>query len=154
MIDIGSRRLLGYSMADHMRAELVTTALQAAVHVRGGHTAGVVFHSDHGAQYTPPPSPLHATRPASTSRWAAIGSSADNALAEFWFATLKRELLHRRPWATEREARQDVLRWIAFYNHRRRHSALGMLSPIDYENRSTPAGTSTCPNLDSSPGPT
>ncbi|WP_093278791.1 integrase core domain-containing protein [Saccharopolyspora shandongensis] len=60
-------------------------------------------------------------------------------LAEAFFATLKRELLHngRRCWSSEAEARQQVFRWIAFYNHRRRHSALGYLSPADYEHRRT-----------------
>ena len=63
-----------------------------------------------------------------------IGSSYDSALAEAFFATLKRELdVEHRRWATETDARRDAFRWIAFYNHRRRHSALGYLSPTDYE---------------------
>ena len=65
-----------------------------------------------------------------------VGTSADNALAESWFATLKRELLHGKQWIDQRQARRDVLQWTAFYNHRRRHSALGVLSPVEYENRS------------------
>jgi len=66
------------------------------------------------------------------------GSSYDNALAEAFFATLKRELdVNHRHWASEADARRDVFRWIAFYNHRRRHSALGYLSPADYERRLT-----------------
>ncbi|WP_446215690.1 integrase core domain-containing protein [Micromonospora sp. IBHARD004] len=68
-----------------------------------------------------------------------IGSSYDNALAEAFFATLKRELdVYRRRWATEAAARRDVFRWIAFYNHRRRHSALSYLSPADYEQTFAP----------------
>jgi len=65
-----------------------------------------------------------------------IGSSYDNALAEAFFATLKRELdIAYRRWTTDADARRDVFRWIAFYNHRRRHSALSYLSPADYEQR-------------------
>ena len=63
----------------------------------------------------------------------AVGSSADNALPESWFATLKRELLPNRRWWRPNQARQDVLRWTSFYNQRRRHSALGMHTPIEYE---------------------
>ncbi|WP_412753782.1 transposase [Krasilnikovia sp. M28-CT-15] len=69
-----------------------------------------------------------------------IGSSFDNALAEAFFATLKRELdVDRRRWVCEADARRDAFRWIAFYNHRRRHSALGYRSPADYEQSLTPA---------------
>lgn len=137
VIDIGSRRLLGYSLAKHMRAELVIAALHAAIQARGGRVADVVFHSDHGAQYTSAAFGAACDAAGIHRSMGAVGSSADNALAESWFATLKRELLHARHWPTERDARQDILRWTAFYNHRRRHSALGMLSPIDYENRSS-----------------
>jgi transposase InsO family protein len=67
-----------------------------------------------------------------------VGSSYDNALAEAFFASLKRELdVEHRRWATEADARRDVFRWIAFYNHHRRHSSLGYLSPADYEHRLT-----------------
>lgn len=137
VLDIGSRRVLGYSLASHMRAELVGDALQAAITTRGGQVDGVLFHSDHGAQYN---SQLfgRACQQAGIRRsMGAVGSSADNALSESWFATLKRELGHDRRWWHPRQARRDVLRWISFYNQRRRHSALGMLSPIDYEHRST-----------------
>jgi transposase InsO family protein len=68
-----------------------------------------------------------------------IGSSYDNAMAEAFFASLKRELdVDHHRWATETDARRDIFRWIAFYNHRRRHSALGYLSPADYEQTLTP----------------
>lgn len=137
MHDIGSRRVLGYSLASHMRAELVRDALQAAITTRGGPVHDVIFHFDHGAQYK---SGLfgRACKQAGGSAVHGRGrSSADNALAESWFATLERELLHDRRWWHPRQARRDVLRWINFYNQRRRHSALGMIGPIDYEYRST-----------------
>lgn len=141
VLDIGSRRLLGYSMAEHMRAELVIDALDAAVRARGGQVDGVVFHSDRGAQYTSQAFARACDTHGVRRSMGAVGSSADNALAESWFATLKRELAHENQWFTERQARRDVLRWTAFYNHRRRHSALGMLSPVEYENRSTTLAT-------------
>jgi transposase InsO family protein len=137
VLDIGSRRVLGYSLASHMRAELVRDALQAAVTTRGGQVDGVVFHSDHGAQYHARLFSRACQHAGIRQSMGAVGSSADNALSESWFATLKRELLHDRRWWHPRQARRDVLRWISYYNQRRRHSALGMLSPIDYEHRAT-----------------
>lgn len=137
VLDIGSRRVLGYSLASHMRAELVRDALQAAITTRGGQVHGVLFHSDHGAQYHARLFSRACQQVGIRQSMGAVGSSADNALSESWFATLKRELGHDRRWWHPRQARRDVLRWISFYNQRRRHSALGMLSPIDYEHRST-----------------
>lgn len=137
VIDVYSRRLIGYSMADHMRADLVIDALNAAVRMRGGRVHNVVFHSDHGAQYT---SAAFATACAAAKirqSMGAIGSSADNALSEAFFATLKREILPARGWPTTRHARLAVFTWLSFYNTRRRHSALGHLSPTEYETRPT-----------------
>jgi transposase InsO family protein len=136
VLDIGTRRLVGYSMAEHMRADLVIDALTAAIQARGGNVAGVVFHSDHGAQYT---SAAFATACAAAGirqSMGTIGSSADNSLAEAFFATLKREILPPHGWSNTRQARLDVFRWLSFYNTRRRHSALGHLSPVEYETRS------------------
>jgi transposase InsO family protein len=137
VIDIGTRRLIGYSMAEHMRAELVADALDAAVATRGGNVAGVIFNSDHGAQYT---SKAFADACAVTGvrrSMGAVGSSADNNLAEAFFATLKREILPSGGWPNMHQARLEVFRWLIFYNTRRRHSALGHLSPTEYEQRSS-----------------
>ncbi|WP_329208850.1 IS3 family transposase [Streptomyces sp. NBC_01708] len=134
VIDLASRRLAGWAIADHMRADLVTDALTAAIRTRGS-LAGSIMHTDHGAQYT---SKIfaEACRSAGVRRsMSAVGSSADNALAESFNATFKRETLQgRKSWPTEREARLDAFRWLHRYNTRRRHSRLGQRSPIAFEN--------------------
>ncbi|MBM9624155.1 IS3 family transposase [Streptomyces zhihengii] len=133
VIDLASRRLAGWAIADHMRADLVTDALAAAIRTRGS-LAGSIMHTDHGAQYT---SRIfaEACRSAGARRsMSAVGSSADNALAESFNATFKRETLQgRKGWSTEREARLDAFRWLHRYNTRRRHSYLGQRSPIAFE---------------------
>lgn len=134
VIDLASRRLAGWAIADHMRADLVTDALAAATRTRGS-LAGSIMHTDHGAQYT---SRIfaEACRSAGVRRsMSAVGSSADNALAESFNATFKRETLQgRKSWPNEREARLDAFRWLNRYNTRRRHSRLGQRSPIAFEN--------------------
>ncbi|MEW9513534.1 IS3 family transposase [Streptomyces bacillaris] len=132
VIDLASRRLAGWAIADHMRADLVTDALAAAIRTRGS-LAGSIMHTDHGAQYTR--IFAEACRSAGVLRsMSAIGSSADNALAESFNATFKRETLQgRKSWPTEREARLDAFRWLHRYNTRR-HSHLGQRSPIAFEN--------------------
>ncbi|MEU5417497.1 IS3 family transposase [Streptomyces clavifer] len=134
VIDLASRRLAGWAIADHMRTDLVTDALAAAVRTRGS-LAGSIMHTDHGAQYT---SRIfaEACRSAGVRQsMSAVGSSADNALAESFNATFKRETLQgRKTWPTEREARLDAFRWLHRYNTRRRHSRLGQRSPIAFEN--------------------
>lgn len=142
VIDVYSRRLPGWSMADHMRAELVTDALKAAVRIRGGRVDGVIFHSDHGARHGSKAF-ADACRQAGIRRsMGAVGTSADNAAAESFFASLKREILPgRHGWPTERAARLAVFRWLGFYNHRRRHSTIGYLAPVAFEQRSTTLAT-------------
>ncbi|MFJ4493298.1 IS3 family transposase [Streptomyces diastaticus] len=134
VIDLASRRLAGWAIADHMRADLVTDALAAAIRTRGS-LAGSIMHTDHGAQYT---SRIfaEACRSAGVRQsMSAVGSSADNALAESFNATFKRETLQgRKSWPTEPEARLDAFRWLHRYNTRRRHSRLGQRSPIAFEN--------------------
>lgn len=128
-------------MADHMQAELVTDALNAAVRTRGGQVNGVIFHSDHGAQYGSKAFADACHRAGIRRPIGAIGTSADNTAAESFFASLKREILPgRRGWPTERAARLAVFRWLGFYNHRRRHSTIGYLAPVIFEQRSTNGG--------------
>jgi transposase InsO family protein len=133
VIDLASRRLAGWAIADHMRAELVTEALAAAERCRGS-LAGAVMHTDHGAQYTSRAFADACRQAGVIQSMSAVGSSADNALAESFNATCKRETLQGRgAWADEREARLDLFRWLHRYNTRRRHSSLGQRSPIAYE---------------------
>ncbi|MGX1480864.1 UNVERIFIED_CONTAM: transposase InsO family protein [Streptomyces canus] len=133
VIDLASRRLAGWTIADHMRTDLVTDALAAAERTRGS-LAGAVLHTDHGAQYASRAFADACRQAGVRQSMSAIGSSADNALAESFNATFKRETLQgRKTWSSEREARLDAFGWLNRYNTRRRHSRLGQRSPIAYE---------------------
>nr|WP_106976907.1 IS3 family transposase [Streptomyces violaceoruber] len=133
VIDLASRRLAGWAIADHMRADLVIDALTAAERCRGS-LAGAVMHTDHGTQYTSRAFADACRQAGVIQSMSAVGSSADNALAESFNATCKREILQGRgSWADEREARLDLFRWLHRYNTRRRHSSLGQRSPVAYE---------------------
>ncbi|MEU4066510.1 IS3 family transposase [Streptomyces wedmorensis] len=141
VIDLASRRLVGWAIADHMRAELVIDALAAAERCRGS-LAGAVLHTDHGAQYTSRAFADTCRRADVHQSMSAIGSSADSALAESFNATFKRETLQgRKRWSSEREARLDAFRRLHRYNTRRRHSRLGQRSPIAYETASQTTST-------------
>jgi len=133
VIDVASRRVVGWSMADHMRAELICDALGMAVeHRRPG--AGLIFHSDRGCQYTSEAFASLCDDHGITQSMSRPGQCWDNAVAESWFAALKNELIYRNVWATRAEARRAVFEYIeVFYNRRRRHSSLNYLSPASYE---------------------
>ncbi|MFJ2193898.1 IS3 family transposase [Kitasatospora sp. NPDC087861] len=133
VIDLHSRRLVGWSLADHMRTRLVADALEAAVAARGGRVDGVIFHSDRGSQYGSAEFARICRRHGVRRSMGKVGSSYDNAAAESFFASLKRELMHAVRRASQHEVRLDVFRGISFYNVRRRHSTLGYLSPIQFE---------------------
>jgi transposase InsO family protein len=141
VIDLYSRRLAGWAVADHMRTDLVVDALHAATRTRGS-LDGAIFHSDHGAQYTSRAFADTCTTAGVRQSMSKVGSSADNALAESFNATFKRETLQgRRAFTDERQARLTSFRWLHRYNTIRRHSRLGQQSPISYETslRTTPA---------------
>jgi transposase InsO family protein len=133
VIDLCSRKLPGWAMADHMRTELAEDALRAAWHQRGS-LRGAVFHSDHGSVYTSKDYARLCTGMGVTQSMGAVGSSADNALAESFNASLKRELLDGAPtFPDQATAYRAVFRWATRYNTRRRHSAIGNISPDAYE---------------------
>lgn len=133
VIDCYSRRLAGWSLADHMRTELVEDALKAAAATRGS-LAGAVFHSDHGSVYTSKDFAKLCQKLGVTQSMGAVGTSADNALAESFNATLKREVLQdENRWPDEANCRRQVFRWIVRYNTRRRHSWCNYQSPSTYE---------------------
>jgi putative transposase len=133
VLDLGSRRLLGYSMADHMRTELVLDALGMAVTARGGTVAGTIAHADRGSQYTSNDylefCQHHQLRP-SVGR---TGVCWDNAVAESFWESLKRECLQGRVFATRAEARRAIFRWINWYNTTRLHTSLNSVPPIEWE---------------------
>jgi len=134
VMDCYSRRIVGWAIADHLRAELVVDALQMAV-ARRRPDAGLVHPSDQGSQYT---SLVFTRRCRSVGIDVSMGSRGDcfdNAVLESFHASLKKDLIYRRSWPTKAEARTAVFDYVeAFYNRRRRHSTLGMLSPMDFEN--------------------
>jgi len=132
--DLASRRILGMSMASHMRATLVGDALSEAVGTRGGDVTGVVFHSDRGTQYTSDQFAELCDRHGVSQSVGRTGVCWDNAPAESFLATLKKELVHRRVFTTRAEARLAIRHWIeAWYNRRRLHSRLRYQSPIEWE---------------------
>ena len=133
--DLASRRILGMSMADHMRTKLVSDALAEAVGTRGGDVTGVVMHSDRGTQYTSGEFAELCQRHGILQSVGRTGVCWDNAPAESFLATLKKELVHRRVFRTRAEARLAIRHWIeSWYNRRRLHSVLGGQSPIEWEN--------------------
>jgi transposase InsO family protein len=133
VLDLGSRRLLGYSMADHMRSELVLDALGMAVAARGDTVAGTIAHADRGSQYTSNDylefCQRHQLRP-SVGR---TGVCWDNAVAESFWESLKRECLQGRTFATRAEARRAIFSWINWYNTTRLHTSLHSVPPIEWE---------------------
>jgi transposase InsO family protein len=134
VIDLTSRHLTGWAIANHMRTDLVFNALAAAERTRGS-LAGAVLSTDLSAQYTSRTFAVACHQAGVRQSMSAIGSSADNALAESFNASFKRETLQgRKHCAGEREARLDAFRWLHLYNVRRRHSCLWHRSPIAYEN--------------------
>jgi len=133
VIDCYSRRLAGWSIAVHMRTDLVEDALNAAAATRGG-LAGAIFHSDHGSVYTSKDYARLCTSLGVTQSMGAVGTSADNSLAESFNATLKREVLQdNSSWPDQATCRREVFRWLARYNTRRRHSWCSYQSPNTYE---------------------
>lgn len=136
IIDLFSRRVVGWAIADHMRTELVLDALTAALGSRTPSDAGLLFHSDQGSQY------------AATAHQAALDDAGikcsmsrrancwDNAVAESFFSTLKIELVHNMIFTTKASAEFAVAEWIeVFYNGRRRHSSIGHVAPAEFERR-------------------
>jgi putative transposase len=118
VLDVWSRRIVGWAMGEQMTSELVLAALNMALQQRK--PEGVIHHSDQGSQYTR----------------GTVGDAYDNAMAESFFATLECELIDRRSWQTKTEARLALFTYIeGWYNPRRRHSRLGQISPATFERR-------------------
>jgi putative transposase len=133
VIDCFSRRIVGWSMQNHMRRELVEAALEMAV-ARRRPARGVIHHSDHGGQYTAVVFGERCAQAGITVSMGSVGDCYDNAVCEAFHATLKRELVNRRSWPTQAEAQTAVFGYIeGFYNTRRRHSTLDQRSPAEHE---------------------
>jgi putative transposase len=134
VLDVWSRRIVGWSMRTDLKTEGVLDALNMALAQR--RPQAVVHHSDHGCQYTSYSFGKRCREMGVMPSMGSVGDAYDNAMAESFFATLERELLNRRRFKTQSEARMAVFEWIeGWYNPHRRHSSLGRVSPINFERR-------------------
>jgi transposase InsO family protein len=136
VVDACSRRLLGWSITDHLRTQLCLDALLAAVAARGGRRnlpAGIVFHTDHGTQYTAGAFRAACRTLGITQSMGTVGDSYDNAMAESFFAGFKREVIDGEHYTTRADARQEIFTWLNWYNQTRLHSSIGYCPPAEYE---------------------
>ena len=135
VLDLCSRKIVGWSMADHMKTELVSAALTMAIVRRGPHP-GLLHHSDRGVQYASDAYQHLLQVHGMESSMSGKGDCWDNACAESFWATLKKELVNHEQYATREQARQSIFEYIeVFYNRQRLHSSLGYLSPEAFEAR-------------------
>jgi putative transposase len=133
VLDIYSRRIVGFALGEHHDSALAYSALVMAVAVRGGAVDGVVLHTDGGSEYVASSFRAACTRLGITQSMGRPGSALDNAAIESWHSTITFELLDLEHFANKVQARHRVAAWIDEYNRDRRHSALGMVSPIAFE---------------------
>jgi transposase InsO family protein len=133
VIDLASRRIVGWAMADHLRAELCVDALDMAVrHRKPGR--GLLHHSDRGVQYACAAYQAILEKHRMTASMSRKGDCHDNAVMESFFGTLKRERVYQEHYHTREQATRSVFDYIeVFYNRKRRHSSLGYVSPVEYE---------------------
>jgi putative transposase len=134
VLDVWSRRIVGWAIGEQMTAELVLAALNMALQQRK--PKGVIHHSDQGSQYTSLAFGGRCAQMGVRPSMGTVGDAYDNAMAESFFATLECELIDRRSWPTKTEARMALFTYIeGWYNPRRRHSALGQMSPANFETK-------------------
>ena len=134
VLDAYSRRVVGWSIADHIRSELVVDAIQMAVWRRQPPEGQTIAHSDHGSQYTSWAFGRRLRAAGLLGSMGSIGDCFDNAVAESFFGSLQLELLDEHHWETRDQLANAIFDWIeCWYNPKRRHSYCGMLSPVDYE---------------------
>lgn len=137
VLDMGSRRIVGFALGEHHDADLAQAALQMAVAVRGGKDAlsEVIMHTDQGSEYTARTFQAACARVGITQSMGRVASALDNAVIESWHSTVEFELRQLEHFTTKTQARVRVAAWIEEYNHDRRHSSIGMASPVAYELR-------------------
>jgi transposase InsO family protein len=133
VLDMASRRILGFTLGEHHDAQLAYGALTMAVTVRGGQVPGVILHTDQGSEYTAGMARAACARLGIRQSMGRPGSALDNAVIESWHSTLEFELRALEHFTTRAQARARVAAWIDDYNRHRRHSALAMMSPVNYE---------------------
>jgi putative transposase len=136
LLDLYSRRVVGWSMSPHIDRHLALGALTMAVAQRGVPRCGVLHHSDRGSQYASEDYRDALAQYGFQSSMSRKGNCWDNAVSESFFSTIKTELVHQKRFATRLEARQSIFEYIeVFYNRQRRHSTLGYLSPVQFEEK-------------------
>ena len=131
VLDLGSRRVVGFAMDERMPDDLVMAAMDMAIATRGGEVAGMLFHHDRGSQYLSKDFRAFCDRHDIKQSVGRIGSSQDNAVAESFWASLERQLVPRCRFATRADARRAIIVWISHYNAVRLHSSLGNVPPIE-----------------------
>jgi transposase InsO family protein len=133
VLDMASRRVLGFALSEHHDAALAYGALAMAVTARGGQVPGVILHTDQGSEYTAKAVRQACQRLGVTQSMGRPGSALDNAVIEAWHSTLEFEFRRMEHFTARAQARAKVAAWVEDYNRHRRHSALQMMSPVDYE---------------------
>jgi putative transposase len=142
VLDAFSRRVVGWSIADHIRSELVVDALQLAVWRRRPPKGKIIAHSDHGSTYTSWAFGRRLRSAGLLGSMGSVGDCFDNSVVESFFGSLQLELLDQQHWSSRRELAQAIFEWIeCWYNPKRRHSYCEMLSPVDFETGFTPAAS-------------
>jgi transposase InsO family protein len=132
-MDLASRRIIGWSMSDHLRTELCLDALKAALRSRRP-GSDLIHHSDRGVQYASSDYQRLLQSHYITASMSRLGDCYDNAAMESFWATLKKELVHHQKYSTHEQARQSIFKYIeCWYNRKRRHSAIGYKSPEEFE---------------------
>lgn len=133
VLDMGSRRIVGFALSEHHDAALAYGSLAMAVAIRAGQVTGVIMHTDGGSEYTAKLFRAACTRLGIRQSMGRAGSALDNAVIESWHSTLEFELRSLEEFPTKAIAHRRVAAWVDHYNRTRRHSSIGMISPIDYE---------------------
>jgi putative transposase len=140
VMDAWSRRIIGWSMAPHIRTELVLDALGMATLRRTPEQGETILHSDHGSQYTSWAFGQRLSKAGLLGSMGSVGDCYDNAMMESFWGTLQLEVLDRKQWNSRAELANAIFEWIeCWYNPTRRHSSIGMLSPVDFEQLHTPS---------------
>ncbi len=137
--DLFSNRIVGWAIDSRMKARLVVAAIEMAAARRGGDVAGCILHTDRGSQFRSRKVHRVLARHGMVGSMGQVGSAGDNAAMESFFALLQKNVLDRRTWATRDELRIEIITWIErTYHRRRRQTALGRLTPLEYETTMTP----------------
>lgn len=145
VLDVWSRKIVGWAIATHLRTSLVTAALDMAIMQRS--PSGVIHHSDQGCQYTSIEFGRRCRETAVRPSMGSVGDCYDNAMCESFFATLECELIDRSTFKTHDQARRAIVNFVeGFYNTRRRHSALGYHSPVQFERQALVPDTTNNPS--------